>query len=467
MPQAKRKSQAIASDSVADHLHEVGGASPAADNAPKPDLNKDFKSWAQDTAEEMAQAGRSILAQRTLPSKSTIAKSAAALFVLLAFGWSPLQRLLATTSAEATVNARVITVRAPIDGDVSSGLSQLEVGTSLTTGENILTVSNRRADQSHLNNLRRAEKQLVTTISALQDKQRVLELHHADLAKQQERFRLGRIEQLERRISETDADIKSATTQKTVSANAFTRARSLKSTGFLSQANFDKAMQDERMASERLNALTERRAGMLVELTAARDGTFVGDSYNDTPQSAQRALDVGLQLADISSRLSGAKVELEDIRVDLRNEEKRFQQLSEAIIQSSVSGRIWEILTAPGEHVNAGQDLLRVLDCSSAIVTASVSETAYQRLSIGQRATFKPRGGGDVAEGWIVALNGMASVASNTAIRPSTLSREPYHVTLKFPALASGSDCHIGRSGIVNFDTKTRVLDQTVASASR
>src|SRR5690349_4911043 len=39
-----------------------------------------------------------------------IIKTLAALALIAALGWSPTQRLLSTTSAEATVNARLITV---------------------------------------------------------------------------------------------------------------------------------------------------------------------------------------------------------------------------------------------------------------------------------------------------------------------------------------------------------------------
>ena len=39
-------------------------------------------------------------------------------------------------------------------------------------------------------------------------------------------------------------------------------------------------------------------------------------------------------------------------------------------------GRVWEVLTANGEEVRVGQELLRVLDCGGAVVTATVSEGA-------------------------------------------------------------------------------------------
>ena len=55
-------------------------------------------------------------------------------------------------------------------------------------------------------------------------------------------------------------------------------------------------------------------------------------------------------------------------------------------------GSIWEIMTAPGETVVRGQDLVRVLDCSGVVVTATVGETAYNQLRIGDAARFRFRG---------------------------------------------------------------------------
>jgi multidrug resistance efflux pump len=234
---------------------------------------------------------------------------------------------------------------------------------------------------------------------------------------------------------------------------ALTRANALKKTDAVSQAFLDKALQDERVSKNTIQSLVERRKGTMVELDAAKKGIFVGDSYNDTPQSAQRKMEVALELADVRARLQGSKAELAVLLARIDAETRRNEELSSAVIRSTVNGRVWEILTAPGEHVNAGQDLMRLLDCGSAMVTASVSETAYQKLRIGQSATFRPRGGGKELHGRIVGLNGLAAVSSNSAIQQSMLAREPYHVTLDFPGLAKGADCQIGRSGLVQFDT--------------
>jgi len=388
---------------------------------------------------------------------STIVKSCVALAVALSLGWVPIQRLLATTSAEATVNARVITLRAPIEGDITMANTAADIGTRFENGQEILAIRNPRSDASHLTGLRRERDQLRTTLAALEEKKQLLVSSLDELTAQQERFRIGRVEQLEQRVREVEADIAAAEARHSVAAEALNRAMQLRQTDTVSAAALEKATGDERVARQTIQALTERRKGMLVELDAARRGTYIGDSYNDTPQSAQRKMEVALELADVRARLQGTKDQLETVATEISQEEKRYSALSIAVLRAPVNGRVWEMQTAPGEHVNAGQDLLKLLDCGSAIVTASVSESAYQKLAIGQRATFRPRDSAKELEGWIVGLNGLAAVESNSAIQQSALSREPYHVTLKFPELSRGTDCQIGRSGLVKFDTSRHV----------
>jgi multidrug resistance efflux pump len=388
---------------------------------------------------------------------STVVKSGLALVVALLLGWMPVQRLMATTSAEAVVNARLITLRAPIEGNVAMTLADADIGTKFHSDQEVLTITNPRSDTSRLTGLTRNRDQLQTEIAVLEDKEVVLSANLNELTAQQERFRVGRVAQLQQRVREADADIASAEAQYSTANEALSRAIILKTSDIVSQAYLDKAVRDEHMASELVTGLSARRKGMLVELESAKTGTFIGDSYNDTPQSAQRKMEVTLALADVHARVNGSKRELATVEADISSETQRNEELSKAVLRSTVNGRIWEMLTAPGEHVNAGQDLLKLLDCSSALVTASIGETGYQRLRIGQRATFKPRDGGAELKGWVVGLNGFAAVASNSAIQQIALAREPYHVTLKFPELARGSDCQIGRSGLVQFDTSAAI----------
>ncbi len=406
-------------------------------------------------AEEPETASAPVLAPRRTLKPLTLLKSVVAIAIAVALGWMPAQRLLATTSSEAVVNARIVTLRAPIEGEVTMAHAGTDIGSAFSLDQSVLAIDNPRADASPLSALAQQRGQLTTSIAALEAKKRLLTANLQELDTQQERFRLGRIEQIEQRTRESDADIAAAEAQYSVAADALKRAQWLKTTDAVSQAFLDKAQGEARVTQQAIRAQTERKKGILVELTAAKKGTFVGDSYNDTPQSAQRKMQISLELSDVEARLAGNRAELAATEAALAKETVRQSQLARADIHSTVNGRIWEMLTAPGEHVNIGQDLVKMIDCGSAIVTASVSETAYERLSIGQAATFTPRDGGPELKGNIVSLNGLTAVNSNTAIQASALSREPYHVTLKFPDLSKEFDCRVGRSGLVKFDTTT------------
>ena len=73
-------------------------------------------------------------AKANAAKKTIILKSVVALLAAIILGWMPLQRLVATTSAEAVINARVIIIRTPIEGEVSAAPTNLEIGKELSRG---------------------------------------------------------------------------------------------------------------------------------------------------------------------------------------------------------------------------------------------------------------------------------------------------------------------------------------------
>jgi hypothetical protein len=98
-----------------------------------------------------------------------------------------------------------------------------------------------------------------------------------------------------------------------------------------------------------------------------------------------------------------------------------------------------------------GQDLVRLLDCSGLVVTATVGEAAYNQLRVGQSAKFRFRGESTDYEGRIVSLTGVATAPANLAIQPAALAKEPYRVTVSLPKMAASGQCSVGRTGRVTF----------------
>jgi hypothetical protein len=118
----------------------------------------------------------------------------------------------------------------------------------------------------------------------------------------------------------------------------------------------------------------------------------------------------------------------------------------------------WEVLAADGEDIQRGDAVVRLLDCDSTIVTLSVTESVFNRLSIGDTAVFRPRGDRETYDGTVERLagSGAATIYTNLAVAPSQLHLERHDVTLSVPGLRDNNalDCKVGRTGRVFFDTR-------------
>ena len=375
--------------------------------------------------------------------------------------------MLATTSAEATVNARLINLRAPIDGKVTLIAPTLAVGTEVEPSETLLYLANTRADRGRLDDMRRTINALTSDMHAAEARVAQLKGIEANLLAQRNAFQEGRILQLEARAAELAVQITTAEAMHADASEAMERSKKLRQTGSQTIATLLHAERDFKTTQLSIEAARIRLEGNKIELDAAKKGLFVGDSYNDLPRSAQRLDEVRQQIVDGGARIEENKGRLGYLEKEMAAETELFATHSHADVNATVRGRIWEVLTANGEEVRVGQDLLRILDCAGAVVTATVSEGVYNKLWIGQRARFHLRGERIEYPGTVVGLTGLAAAGSNLAIEQTALTREPYHVTIAVPGLAARRECNVGRTGQVEFDTTSSaaIENETVKTA--
>ncbi len=399
-------------------------------------------------------------AREASPHYRRYLKTAIAAVLAVLLGWVPISRLLVTSSAEATVNARLITLRAPIDGEITKFSTQVESG-QLEIGT-ILSISNARTDRSHLDELQKVVVQMEAERGSLKQRHVLLSGLLQSMRQQAETYKKARTAQLMARVAELKADIVAADAQVAEAKATLDRTSALLQAGYQPDATYKKHERDFKVLTESAQAARSRLSATEVELAAARSGIFVGDSYNDTPQSSQRAYLLDQQIGELAIDLENVETRLAQAREALAKEQISFGQRNIAEIALPKRGRIWERLVTAGEQVRQGQELLRVLDCGEAVVTATVSEGNYNKLEIGDPADFSFRNGSEEYRGWIVGLNGLSAVPGNFAIDQRAMVREPFHVSVYVPELTQSRDCGIGRSGRVVF---SKPEAQSIAAA--
>jgi len=380
-----------------------------------------------------------------------VAKVAVAVAVIAVVGWQPLQKLATSASVEAVVNARLVTLRAPIEGTIALAVLPAP-GNKLEVGQDVVKVTDPRADRSRLDDLRRTMQQLEDERATLSLKRESALHEMQDSGRQVARFQGARARQLESRMSEIRAEIRAAAATREELAAARARAEMLVQKSAGSTAQLERARRDELVAEQTMVAAQDRLAMVGVELEAIREGYFVGDSYNDRPRSLERLQEARERAAELQAEIALRDARLARLASELERETQRTELLAEARLTAPAGASVWEVLISDREQVRRGQDLVRLLDCSAPLVTATVSEGVFNRLHIGAPATFRLKDTRDELAGHVVHMSGQAEVAANLAIAPSYLQKEPYRVTVAVPDLARGGTCPIGRTGRVTFD---------------
>jgi multidrug resistance efflux pump len=397
-----------------------------------------------------AAAAEPLARPRSSRIRRRVTKAAIGLLLLAAVGWMPVRALLETTSTEAVVNARLISLRAPIEGQVEQAPFGVTIGSELLPGQPVLRIVNARADRSRIADLRRLIDQLVNEREGIASRIAELTTLYEDLGKQVRVFQDGRVRQLTERAAELKRELAAARINRDTAAKALARVTPMAGSS-VTPATLEKYTREALVTVETYLATEHRLAGVEIELEATRSGNFIGDSYNDKPRSSQRLDEVAQRLAELKSDLRDRDARLTTLRRELGEETARYEENSSAELVAPIASRVWEMLTAPGEAVVRGQDLVRLLDCSGVVVTAAVSEGVYNSLHMGQSATFRLRGENTAYPGRIIGLTGLSSTPANFAVRPSAMVNGPFRVTVKLADLDQAHHCKVGRTGRVTF----------------
>jgi multidrug resistance efflux pump len=397
------------------------------------------------------------LDRKGLPNNTLwrLAKAAIAISLIVIVGWEPLQALLQPASVEAVVNARLVTLKSPIAGEIMADHLP-QSGDIITNGSLLLRVHNPRTDRTRLDDISRALIRAENERIILVEKRQWAVSRRAALLLQLKAFADARMHELSAKKEELGSELEVAKARNIEAQSALVRAHSLADQNSISEVDLERSERDAAVGAALVGVARNRIANVSVELEALKAGTFVGDSYNDRPSTAQMADDLAVRIADLDAEIKTLDSREKNLTTDLAEEEQRFAYLSRFDLTVPVNGRVWEIMTAPGEQVATGQDLIKLLDCSGAVVTASVSESVYNYLRVGMTARFRFREDSNDHIGEVVNLTGVAGAAANLAIAPSALVKEPYRVTVAVPDLKAGPSCNIGQTGRVYFNEKAR-----------
>ncbi len=359
----------------------------------------------------------------------------------------------AGTSADATVNARINVIRAPIEGQVS--LAVRNIGARVNAGELVADITDQRFDTARLIDLERQRDGQQIDGQRIASQKTVLAQARSSFAAQLADYQRGRISQIEARIAEGRAAQDSSSARLREADSALKRANDLSDRGVQTAANLERARAAFDVAQQELESARQRSNYLATELASAKTGVFIGDSYNDAPFSSQRVRELDLKLAELGAEEAQAEARLVQYDRQIETERVRVNRLTSATLNARMPGMACDFLIDDGEYARRGQDLVKLVDCKSLIVTSSVTEALYDSLSIGAPVQFRLFGDARIFDGTVTRLggSGASTLYANLAVGPSAEHLERFDVTVSVPELSNQPDlsCAIGRTGRVIF----------------
>lgn len=367
-----------------------------------------------------------------------------ALVILLA--WVIVGEQLSGVSSDATVNAELATLTAPISGNLEMSPSRL--GAAVPKGKMLANIMSYQSTTETLENLRLNYTILEAQALGVSEKLSHLGKLRASLISRRDAYKFERVAEFETRLKYAEARLlllQNGESEDTISQ-------------IEAQDGLTDNPGDPLLSGIALEYARERVAAFNISLRGARRGVFLGDGYNDAPWSEQELARLEASIAQANSMVGELKLSMTALKVRIGVEQVRAIRQASANLTSPVNGKVWDRNARSGEYIERGTVIVRLIDCDSVIVTASVTEETYNRLRIGDAATFRLSGESKVLSANVIRLGGAgaAKLYLNLAVAPSKSHLEKFDVALVVPALRDAPDlrCLIGQTGRVFFEVR-------------
>lgn len=374
-----------------------------------------------------------------------------------AAGWTLMPHLMWVVGTSGVVNAPLVTLRSPLDGQITR--ASRAPGTPLRAGEGVVVVQAARTARDALEEAELRERVLESERDALTQQIDALRTQAEDLRDRGVRHRDLATDWLARREAAARAGAEALEARLAAVNAALERAERLAATGALSATGRDELVQERaalaaewRGALATADSLAQERRAVAADLAldqGAGEGLYI-----------RQALDArALQLAELEGRKVRVTRDLEAARIRTGQARATLQRQIRFAPTAPAGGAVWTDSPAVGTAVMTGDAVAQVLDCAQRFLEVTVPERHFGRLDVGTPASMRLRGSDQWRSTQVISLMGAGAVLEGRALaaQARNLGAGELRVLLEHPdpEAEPARFCDVGRSVEVRFHTPT------------
>ena len=337
-------------------------------------------------------------------------------------------------SGNSFINAKLEWIRTPIDGDLSFG--DLKIGDVVTRGTVLGTVTNERADDYFLNQLKAEKSGIESSLFAL-ERRRVLLIDRSDVLKSKVNDSLSNIKETTNlRLSMLKNNLARSMEEKLAIRELIRRYEKAnkdypgeESFAVVSQAALQKLLKDEQSLQATIDHYKTEFELLTTNLESVLTSSYVSES---TPVEQRQLLDIERQLMNIESEIEVLTQKNKKLssRVSLR--ETELSKNNHYDLVAGVSGTIWDIGFPDGSYVSHGDSLVAIADTATLGVEGNFHQRYLDNVEVGDSVTVNLMGSSETLNGTVseVKIRDQIKSADLSAINLDSPAANEFNVVV-------------------------------------
>ncbi|WP_404426492.1 HlyD family secretion protein [Thalassospira australica] len=369
--------------------------------------------------------------------------------VLIVAVWQLAPLTLSNIRSNGVVNARLVTMQAPISGQLVRALPN--VGEQVISGQAVTRIIDDTEPRALLAQLDSENQLLRSRAEALQEKLDAMTAIRAELEERVSDMISSSQENLHFRLIELEARQKSWEAVVRERRLALDRSQALLADGHVTRVRVEENQSLLEQAEQEVLRAKADSERLRRESESIGRGVFVGDGQNDVPYSRQRLDEVVLSVADLKVQLAETRGRMAAVERQFREEAERAGRRESTLVRSPLDGIVWRRIAAELSTVTRNDDLAKVLDCSQIFVEVPVDEGMADKLSTGSSVEIRLQGAQSTYQGIVAGIRGTRAVSPDIefAALPPLLKKDEVLLVIDIPDSGFdqqiGTFCNVGR----------------------
>ncbi|NJK61739.1 MAG: HlyD family efflux transporter periplasmic adaptor subunit [Synechococcaceae cyanobacterium SM2_3_1] len=367
------------------------------------------------------------------------------------------QRMTSIMSRDAVINGILIDLKAPETGEIAE--MNVQTGDAVHRENTLVTLRNDRVSRLEVQSLQSKMNGQRAELSRLAARQQSLRALLQDLEIDQAQQHRLQIQEAEQSVAQVTSQLAAARAEYEIAQVNYNRTTQLVEEGALSKADLESALLTLEQSKAEVDYLQARQRGLRADEGAARLGLTLERSVSNYDPRI-RLQELELQLADNQQIMGNLQQSIADSEAELREAQLDLERQQFVTVEMPTDGVIWRLESQPGQFLQRGESLGKLLDCSRRWVDAFVDERAVRQLQPGTPASIKLYGSESVTLQGEVSLvrSGLGRLAAGEDVaiplRASSIPRLS-QIRVELDSSEGSGDpnhfCYVGYTAEVRF----------------